>query len=67
VEARDIEKLFEKYGKVVKSKMVKDPATGYNVSITLARYRGVCLDSKTHPRSNELEVLLCRDGEKTGG
>lgn len=33
VDIRDIEKLYEKYGRVVKSKLVKDQYTGYNVSI----------------------------------
>lgn len=31
VEDRDLEKLFGKFGAVIKAKIVKDPETGYNV------------------------------------
>lgn len=35
VTLKELERLFEKYGKVLKSKLVKDQYTGYNVSISL--------------------------------
>ena len=31
VEERDLEKLFGKFGAVLKTKIVKDPETGFNV------------------------------------